>query len=294
MTQSMTGYGQGHWQGEGLAVFVEVSAVNARHFRLHPRLPHDLAAAERDLAKLIRKRLARGSVNLFVKVELTGAQAARPINQDALASYVRQLRQVGRELDVPVTFTADALAALPGVLASDEFSSADHEALVGHVTDALERALDELSHMREAEGAHLRQELLRHNDAVERVVGQLERGLPDALDLYAQRLTTRVNRLLERSDITVSAQDLAREVAVHAERSSVAEEIARLRSHVEQLRHALDRGGPVGRRLEFLAQEMAREVNTMGAKIADVALAALVVELHAQVDKIREQVVNVE
>ena len=185
MTQSMTGYGQAHWQGEGLAVFVEVSAVNARHFRLHPRLPHDLAAAERDLAKLIRKRLARGSVNLFVKVELTGAQAARPINQDALASYVRQLRQVGRELDVPVTFTADALAALPGVLASDELSSADHEALVGHVTDALERALDELSHMREAEGAHLRQELLRHNDAVERVVGQLERGLPDALDLYA-------------------------------------------------------------------------------------------------------------
>lgn len=294
MIRSMTGYGQARWQGEGVAVWVEVRSVNGRNFKLSTRMPHEFGAAELDFEKRIRKQLSRGSVNLTIRLELTGARAARPINTDALAAYIRQLRSVADALSTPVTLGADALFELPGVLDTDEIAPADQEWLLARMTETLDRALAELGRMREAEGQNLRDELLRHTEAVERLVAQIEAGQADAMAQYAERLTARVNRLLAKSELTVTEGDLAREIAIYADRASIAEEAARLRSHAEQLREALDKAKPVGRRLEFLGQEMHREANTMGAKTADVALGRLVVDLQGEVGKIREQVLNVE
>jgi uncharacterized protein (TIGR00255 family) len=207
---------------------------------------------------------------------------------------VEELREVAGRLGVAVAASADALALLPGVLDPDEIGDEEAAGLLGRVGEALGAALDELDAMRRAEGSNLEEEFLRHCEAIERLIGQVEAEHPDTLEQYKERLTDRVNRLLRNGKIAVTEQDLAREIAIYAERSSVCEEIARVRSHVQQFREALEQGGPVGRRLEFLAQEMHREVNTMGSKVADVGLARRTVDLHDEVDKIREQALNVE
>jgi uncharacterized protein (TIGR00255 family) len=257
-------------------------------------MPVELAACEREFEKRVRERIARGTVELFVKVEFTGARAARPVNKGALASYLRQVREVSEELGCPITVSADGLASLPGVLDPDELSECEAGVLQAQVTAALEAALDEIGRMRVAEGGSLRDELLRHCEAVEAIVNQVQAASPEMLREHQNRLLERVNHLLADTGITVSEQDVAREIAIYADRSNVAEEIARVRSHVEQFREALDQSEPVGRRLEFLAQEMQREVNTMGAKVAGAALSRQLVALHGEVDKIREQVPNVE
>jgi uncharacterized protein (TIGR00255 family) len=148
--------------------------------------------------------------------------------------------------------------------------------------------------MRETEGRSLCEVLLAHCASIEEGVAAIEEAYPETQGAFQERLIERVNRLLRDTDINVAERDLTREIAIYAERSNVAEEMARLQSHVQQFREALDAGGPVGRRLEFLAQEMNREANTMGAKIGDVGLSRQVVDVHGEVNKIREQVLNVE
>ncbi|MFP4057224.1 MAG: YicC/YloC family endoribonuclease [Candidatus Brocadiia bacterium] len=290
----MTGYGQGRREGDGCVVSVEVRAVNSRYFKLSARLPPEFTAAEGDLEKQVRQHVRRGSVDLFVKVEFTGARAAQPLNRGAVVSYVQQLREIGAELGVTFTLNADALAALPGVLEPDRLGDEEGEELLRTIQQALDEALTALDRMRAAEGTNLADQLARCCEAIERRASEVEAGQPDALSDYKERLAERVNRLLDRTDVSVTERELAREIAIYAERSSVSEEAARLRSHVQQFREALARDKPVGRRLEFLAQEMHREVNTMGAKVSDADLSRRVVDLHAEVDKIREQVLNVE
>jgi len=292
--RSMTGYGQARWEGDGCAVLVELRSVNNRYFKLSSRVPHEFAAAERGFENCIRESIRRGSVELSVRVDLPGARAARPINKEALASYVRQLREIGDELGVEVAVSAEALASLPGVLDADELADDEAAAIRQGIQAALADALAELDRMRAAEGANLRDDLLRHGEAMETILAGLESRLPESQQSYRERLIERVNRLLADTDMAVGEADLAREIAIYAERSNVSEEITRLRSHIQQLRQAVDQAGPVGRRLEFLAQEMHREVNTMSSKVADAALSLDVVDLHGEVEKIREQVANVE
>ena len=290
----MTGYGQARWDGEGRAVVVELRAVNGRFLRVVPHVPSEFAATEHQFVKRVGRRVRRGTVDLYVRVESTGARAARPINADALRSYVARLREVGEELGIGVALHAAALSALPGVLEPEAMAEEEVASLASAVAATLDAALEELDGMRVAEGAQLRDELLAHAAAIEAAIARVEAGHGVAQQHYAERLAERVNRLLQGTDIVASPQDLAREIAIYAERSSVCEEVARLRSHIEQFREALDRDEAVGRRLEFLAQEMHREVNTMGSKVADVALSAEIVDLRGEVDKIREQVANIE
>jgi uncharacterized protein (TIGR00255 family) len=290
----MTGYGQARQESEGRTVAAEVRSVNGRYLKVMCHVPGELAAIERDLEKRVRRSVRRGSVDLYVKVEFTGARAARPINGDALRAYVTALLESTRELEADVRVGVDGLVALPGVLEAEELGDEDAEELAASIGQTVDAAVDRLDRMRQTEGAHLREELLGHAATIERLVAAVAAGPDQAQQHYVERLAERVNRLLEGTDIAVNPQDLAREVAIYAERSSVAEEIARLRSHIEQFRRALDQDESVGRRLEFLAQEMHREVNTMGSKVADVGLSEAIVDLHGAVDKIREQVANIE
>ena len=294
MTRSMTGCGQARWEGEGRVMTVEMRSVNGRYFKLVTHLPNELVPFEQDVDKLVRRRVRRGTVDLYVRLDVVGARAARPVNLDALRSYVEQLEAVGGGIGVHVTLSAEALTALPGVLESPEISGEEAEALRVGLLEAMGKALDALDAMRQTEGANLRDALLSHAAGIEASIEAVEAGHPAGQQRYADRLTERVARLLEKTDVTVAQADLAREIAIYAERSSVCEEIARLRSHVQQLREALGRDEAVGRRLEFLAQEMHREANTMGAKVADVGLSERIVDLHGEVDKIREQVANIE
>ncbi len=290
----MTGYGQARREADGRVIAAEVRSVNGRYLKVSTRLPHEFAALERDLEKLVRARVARGSVDLTVRVELTGARAARPVNSEALAAYLAELQKLGERLGVQVSVSADAIASLPGVLEPEEISEAEATALAGAVTAAVSAALDEADRMRLAEGENLRAELLGHCDAIERLVGEAEERQPASLQEHQRRLVERVNRMLQGTGIAVTEENVAREAAIYADRSSICEEIARVRSHVAQFREALGQDEPVGRRLEFIAQELHREVNTMGAKAADATLSRQIVALHGEVDKIREQVSNIE
>ncbi|NQT89086.1 YicC family protein [bacterium] len=294
MIRSMTGYGQARWDDGGRVVHIEVRTVNGKHFKLHPRIPHEFACMEHRIEKAIRKVVTRGSIDLYVRVQFEGARAARPVNKEALATYIQQLRLALGDQDVAITVNAGDLSSLPGVLESDELNSDEAEELMPHIQDTLTRALADLNGMRETEGTSLRNVLLAHCEAVENGVRSIEAGYPDTQDAFKERLVERVNRLLRNTDINVGERELTREIAIYAERSNVAEELARLLSHIEQFRETLDEGGPVGRRLEFLAQEMNREANTTGAKVGDVGLSRQVVDLHGEVNKIREQVLNVE
>jgi len=257
-------------------------------------VPREFGAFEHEFEKRIRERIARGSVDLGVKIEAVGARAARPLNREALAAYLRQLREVSLEVNVPLALSADAVAILPGVLEPEEVTESEAKALRGRVLATLDTAVDEFDYMRLAEGGRLRDELLGHAEAIERLVDEAEAAQPAALEEHRSRLVDRVNRLLKNSGVTVGEQDVAREAAIYADRSNAAEEIARLRSHVAQLREALDQAEPVGRRLEFLSQELQREANTLSAKVAGAALSRQIVALQGEVDKVREQAMNVE
>jgi len=290
----MTGYGQARREANGRVIAAELRSVNGRYLKLSARLPHEFAALERELEKRVRARVARGSVDLTVRVELTGARAARPINSEALAAYLAELRRLGERLGVQVSVSADAIASLPGVLEPDEMSAAEATELADAVTAAVCAALEEADRMRLAEGENLRAELLGHCDAIERLVSEAEERQPASLQEHQRRLVERVNRMLQGTGIAVTEENVAREAAIYADRSSICEEIARVRSHIAQFREALGQDEPVGRRLEFIAQELHREVNTMSAKAADATLSRQIVALHGEVDKIREQVSNIE
>jgi uncharacterized protein (TIGR00255 family) len=290
----MTGYGQARWQGSGCSIFAEVRSVNGRHLKVKSRLPHELSPAEQEIEKLVREHISRGTVEVYVKVERTGAEAARPINQEALLNYVRQIQAASEALGQELPFHADRLLDLPGVLEGEEAAFEDYERVLANVKDAVERALQALDRMRLAEGANLRQELVAHCAALEEGMAGVEEAQPEAIEAYQERLVVRVNRMLQDTGVDVTERDLAREVAIFAERSDISEELSRLRSHVEQFREMLEQEKPVGRRLEFLGQEMHREVNTLGAKVSDATLSKLVGPLRVAVDKVREQVLNVE
>ncbi len=294
MIRSMTGYGQARSEEAGRSVTVEVRSVNSRYFRLNTRLPHELAAMESELTRVVRETVARGTVELTVKVESAGPSAARAVNTAALEGYVAELRRVGEKVGCQVVLTPDALASLPGVLDDEELPAGQVAALAPLVIETTRRAVGALDEMRRAEGQNLSREFAAHCDAVEALVSEVEALYPAALEAHKDRLVERVRRLLTGSGVEVAEADLAREIAVQADRAAIDEELARLRSHVAQLREALQASEPVGRRIEFLGQEMQREVNTACAKAPGDELTRLLTALQGEVDKVREQALNVE
>jgi len=292
--RSMTGYGQARWDEAGRSVVVEVRSLNSRYFRLNIRMPHEFAALEPELTRLVRQTVARGNVDLTIRVELSGPSAARPVNTAALESYVAELRRLGEKTGCQVVLTPDALASLPGVLDDEELPQGQVSELAPRVCQTTQEALEALDAMRRAEGENLAGEFSTHCEAIEKLLEEVERLYPAALDAHKERLVERVRRLLEESGVEVGEADLAREVAIQADRAAIDEELARLRSHVAQLREALQTSEPVGRRIEFIGQEMQREVNTASAKAPGDELTRLLTSLQGEVDKIREQALNVE
>jgi len=292
--RSMTGYGQARWEEAGRSVVVEVRAVNSRYFRLNTRMPHEFAALETELASVVRETIARGTVELTIKVGLKGPSAARPVNTAALETYVEELQRLGARLGCQVALTPAALATLPGVLDDEELPEGQVRELAPRIIETTRRALEAMDQMRRTEGANLAREFTAHCDAIEKLLDQVEKLYPAALGAHKERLVERVRRLVEGTGIHVGEADLAREIAIQADRAAIDEELARLRSHVAQLRQALQATEPVGRRIEFIGQEMQREVNTASAKAPGDELTTLLTALQGEVDKIREQALNVE
>lgn len=294
MLLSMTGFGEARWQGEQVHVAVELRAVNNRFLKLNLRCGEAYSVLEGEIEKRLRQSLRRGTITLSLRVRRAAGAADYRLNTAALRAYLGQLREVERELGLPAGPLAAALA-LPGVIdegQDDETSvAADDWPLIAPVLDA---AVEQLQRMRAEEGRSMERELLRQVDVLAGELAHVEARVPLVVASYRDRLEERVSQLLVERKLELDPALLVKEVALFAERSDVREEIVRLRSHLEQFRGICGERDCPGRKLDFLIQEMNREVNTIGAKGNDVAIARHVVAMKSVIEQMRELIQNVE
>ncbi|MEM8872965.1 MAG: YicC/YloC family endoribonuclease [Planctomycetota bacterium] len=293
MIYSMTGFGDASAHVGSTHYAVEARSVNNRYLKPTIRLPDALAGLEPKLEAMLRKALGRGSVTLTLHLKTEAADAALEVNTAALRSYVEALKPFA-DSDKPINL-ADLLT-LPGVLADPAAEPTDqlkeHEQ---HVMELADRAIAALVGHRRAEGHSLQAELDKHLDVIAANVTKVAEHAPKIVKDYHRRLTARVNELLAEGALKVEESELIREVAVFAEKADVAEEIQRLGHHVEHFRKTCKKDGEqAGRKLDFLTQEMLREANTIGSKANDAQIAGHVVEIKGAIDRLKEQVQNVE
>jgi uncharacterized protein (TIGR00255 family) len=288
----MTGFGRAAVEEGGLAARVEMRSVNHRHLQVKSRLPGDLGYLEPAVEAVVRKGLERGAVTLTVAVAREASASAATLNVELAKRYQRSLSRLARELRIESRVDLALLVGLPGVLdvAADDEGSGREEKLV---LRAVRQALDALIEMRAREGASLEKDLRKNAAAVGKLVKRIEKRMPLVVREHHRSLVRRLNELLDARH-PVSEADLPRELALLADRMDVGEEIARIHSHLAQLEHVIGAGGAAGRRLEFLVQELFREANTIGAKCNDATVAHAVVDLKTHIERLREQVQNVE
>ncbi|HEX6989644.1 MAG TPA: YicC/YloC family endoribonuclease [Bacillota bacterium] len=289
--RSMTGFGRGSHTGVVYRVEVEIRSVNHRYREIVARVPRELPGLEEPVRTEVAARIARGRVDVFVTAQpLPGARPVR-VDTELARRYHGALEQLRQELALPAPVDLALLAGLPGVVGVDEASS-DIETCWLDVRPALDQALAALTGMRDAEGRALAADLAAAADRLAGLVETVAGRAPQVVEEYRARLTQRVQALAD--EVHVDPERLAAEVVLFADRADIHEELVRLRSHLGQFRAALGLDEPVGRKLDFLLQEMNREVNTIGAKAHDAGIASTVVEMKAEIERMREQVQNVE
>ncbi len=291
MLRSMTGFGAAANEDAHYALRVEIRAVNHRHLQVKTRLPQEFAALEPQVERLVRSKLSRGSLNVYLNsTRLASASPAR-IDAELLGRYRRELAAVAKTegLDEP---ELEDLLQLPGVVGtSDDAASGPDQ--TKRIEGLLKKALSALVKMRSEEGAALEKDLRKNAKAIDRLAKRIDKRMPVVVKAHRSALEKRVGELMGRRH-ELSPSDLAREAALLADRLDVSEEITRLASHLEQLDAFLAKGGAIGRKLDFLVQEIFREVNTVGSKCNDAQVSHWVVEAKTHVERLREQVQNVE
>ena len=292
MALSMTGYGRAETAAETFDLTVEIRSVNHKYFEFATRLPRALLFAEDRLKKLCQSRISRGKVDVFVTLVDRGAAGAEVAVDHALAKgYLDALRELSETYDLPGEITAPTLARFPDLLTVRR-ADADEEALWAALEATASRALDDFVAMRAREGEKLAQDVLSRKEFLLEQVAFVETHAPETVAAYRARLDEKMRELL--GDKAVDEQRLLTEVALFADKIAVDEETVRLRSHCKQMETLFAQTGPIGRPLDFLVQEMNRETNTIGSKCQNVEIAHTVVAMKAEIEKIREQIQNIE
>jgi len=291
--KSMTGYGKGMVAGDDFSVSVDLKTVNNRFLDIHLRVGAELASLEPGIKKRITSRLTRGRVDVTISLERT-AQMVYELNRPLIAGYVNALKQLQQDFDIAGELDINVLARIPGAL--QPARNGIDERIVTALEAAVDQALDELEHMREQEGEALKNELRDRVRKIESVVPTIESAAAGLAEAYRVRLQKRIGELLNRGGqvVEIDPARLAQEVAYLADRSDVSEEMVRLRSHLTQFQEALDAPGETGKMLDFLLQELNREANTTLSKSTDLVIKEAGLAIKAEVEKLREQVQNVE
>ena len=291
----MTGFGRGSAAGENFNVSVDLKTVNNRFLDVHLRAGAELSGLETIIRRRIGEQLSRGRVDATIVIDRTG-EVAYEMNRPLITGFIGAMRSVQAEFSLTGEPDVNVLARLPGAL---------QPVREGNLTDAMkegiERAVDEalveLNRMRQSEGAALAAEMHSRLDEIERQIPVIEAVAKDIVEIYRSRLQRRISELLARDGLEIVELDqgrLAQEVAYLADRSDISEELARLRSHIKQFREIIDSEGDTGKRLDFLLQEFNREANTVLSKSTDMAIKEAALAIKAEVEKLREQVQNVE
>lgn len=292
MVLSMTGYGRAGAVLNGRDIKVELRSVNARFLEYSSRLPRSCLYMEDRLKKLVAARVSRGKVELSLTIQsVSAADTVVTVNWQLAESYRAALTAMVQKMDLKNDTTVGMLARFPDVLAQTA-APTDEEALWNDVASVAGQAVDAFVSMRAAEGEKLQADVLARLNTIETLVGQIEQNSAGRVQAYTDKLYARLQELL--GDRTIDEARIVTEAAIFADKTAIDEETVRLHSHIAQYRQILDLDEPVGRKLDFLTQELNRESNTIGSKCQDVAITRLVVELKSEIEKIREQIQNIE
>jgi len=292
MVKSMTGFGKAESDNQDVAITVEVKSVNHRYCDINIKLPRSLSGFENEVKKTVGQLLKRGKVDVYINLDLVGSGALSvSLNRPLAAAYLAALGQLKNEFSVPGDVSLDWLAGQKDLIRIKE-AAIDEEALKGLLLEAVRTALTGLDRMRIAEGAATAEDMRSRLQQIGLLIDQVEVLAPEVPKEWKIKLEQRLKKFAD--DIEFDPQRLAQELAIVADRCDVSEEITRFRSHIQQFDELLNCAEPVGRKMDFLVQEMNREANTTGSKSNHAELTRLVVEIKAELEKIREQVQNVE
>lgn len=292
MIKSMTGFGRAQETVDGMTVTVELKSVNHRYFEFTAKVPRTYGFLEEKLKSFLNARVSRGKMECYVSIEnLEESDMEVIVNPSLAKGYVDALRTLSENFGLKEDYSAISIAKFPDVLTLRK-APADEEKIWNAVQKVTELAVERFVTMRETEGEKLRADILSKADTILEHVAFVESRSPQTVREYHEKLRQRMEELLENTQ--VDEQRLLTEAAIFADKVAVDEETVRLRSHISQLREFLNADEPIGRKLDFLVQEMNRESNTIGSKAQDVEIAKRVIAIKAEVEKIREQVQNIE
>ncbi len=289
----MTGHGDAHCEGNGLRVSVDIRTINSRYFKMSLRGNDYLGDLESRIDPLVRKYIRRGTVNMLLQLDRDVGADDYQINHAVLAGYLQQLSHLDADLPVTGSVSLNTILMLPGVIETNS-PSKDTDTAWKTIEPAIEKALNNLQTMRRAEGQAMADDLLKNIEEIAGALAEVGKRAPQVVAAYQDRLTERMNKLLEDYEVTVTAADVVREVGIFAERADISEELVRLQSHLEQFQQIMNSGESAGRKLDFLVQEMVRETNTIGSKANDAEIAQHVVEIKTAIERLREMVQNIE
>lgn len=291
MIKSMTGYGKGEASFGGGRVSVEIRSVNHRYGEIYVKLPRNLTVFEKDVRKMVSERLRRGKIEVFVQYEPGAEESPLAINMNLAKAYVQAFRSLKTALGLPGEVTLPMIVSQKDILTAED-SQAVNASLGEYLLAAVGGALENIEGMRKKEGEALLADLRKRADTVSSLADLVAKRAPMVVRDYRDKLKERLAQLC--SDCSVSDERMLQEVAVMADRCDITEELVRLDSHLKQFDASLSHLEPVGRKLDFLLQEVSREVNTIGSKANDAEITRHVVELKTEIEKIREQVQNIE
>jgi uncharacterized protein (TIGR00255 family) len=292
--KSMTGYGRGECAQDGFKITVELSSVNRKQSEISLVLPRELEVLEAQIRDVLNQSIARGRLTGRVTLHAANGQSSSKVRLNAplARAYVKELTKLAKDLKITGPVTLDILARAPGVLETDE-EMADAEDFWPAVHKATESALATLLKMREREGAHLADDLESRIALMRKTATQIQKQCPEVQKRYREQLIQRIQSAGVEAP-AVDEERLLKEIVYFADRSDISEELTRLQSHFQQFNDCLNSKEPVGRMLDFLAQEMNREINTIGSKANDSLISRAVVILKTELEKFREQAQNVE
>ena len=294
MVKSMTGFGRCETEINGRAITVEIKSVNHRYCEFSCRVTRGYSFLEDKLKTFVNSRVARGKIDMFVSV---GASDDVPcevtVNHSLVSGYLTAMKEISDAYGIENDASVVSISRFPDVFTVNK-AAVDEEQLTADVLSAAGQALDSFMAMRVAEGQRMKADSLGRAQTILDIISEIEERSPQTVVEYETRLLDRIRQTLENLSVEVDEQRILTEVAVFADKVAVAEETVRLRSHFDQLSEFLERDEPVGRKIDFIIQEMNREANTIGSKVQDAVLAHKVVDIKSEIEKIREQVQNIE
>ncbi len=292
MAKSMTGYGRAQIQSEAFDITAEIKAVNHRYFELTVKAPRGYSFLEERISSFLKKKISRGKIEVYISiVNLGESDTVIEVNNEYMDAYMSALKQLCAQYNLQGEFPVMSFAQNPEVFKITK-KQIDEDAVTEEVLGVLGVAVDNFINMREVEGQRLCEDVVTRIRAIEEFVTFIEEKSPESVKLYRERLEAKIKELI--GDTQIDEQRILTETAIYADKVAVAEETVRLRSHLLQVEELLTKDEPIGRKLDFIVQEMNREANTTGSKSQDIEITNAVVEIKAEIEKIREQIQNLE